>query len=302
MNLSLNNNFHILSLFLAGFIFWIFYVHFNGKLSHKNFSLEIITLLKKIYIVSIFIILYLPILLLAVYSFNSGRSSAKWEGFSLKWYIALLKDASIMDALGNTVILAIISAIIATFIGMIAAYIIYEMKGKFKHIVLTINNIPILNPDLVTGIGLMALFFIISIPLGFTSVLLSHITFNIPYAVLCILPRFASLPENIVEASYDLGANESQTFFQIILPEILPGVLTALLITFTLSIDDFLITFFTTGNGFQNLSIMIYSMTRKGINPSINALSTLMFIFVFLLLLIINSKTNLEKVSEAHAD
>lgn len=257
---------------------------------------------QKFYIAFIFIILYLPILLLAIYSFNDSRSDAHWGGFSFRWYIELFNNARIMDALINTLLLAIATALIATIVGTLASYTIYNMSEKRKRVLLSLNNIPILNPDLVTGISLMTLFFFIRIPLGFTSVLIAHVTFSIPYAVLSILPRLYSMPENTIEAAYDLGANEIQTFFKIVLPEIWPGIVTALLITFTLSVDDFLITYFTTGNGFQNLSILIYSMTRKGINPSINALSTLMFAVVFILLLIINSKTNLEKVAEHQHD
>jgi spermidine/putrescine transport system permease protein len=258
--------------------------------------------IKKSYLVLIFTVLYLPILLLGVNSFNNSRSDSVWGGFSLRWYGELFGNARIMEALANTVFLAVVSALISTIVATMAAYTIYNMQGARKKILLSLNNIPILSPDLVTGISLMTLFFLIRIPLGFTSVLIAHVTFSIPYAVLCILPRLYSMPENTIEAAYDLGANEVQTFFRVVLPEILPGIVTALLITFTLSVDDFLITFFTTGNGFQNLSILIYSMTRKGINPSINALSTLMFAAVFLLLLVINSKTNLEKVSEQTRD
>ena len=255
--------------------------------------------IKRFYLILIFIFLYTPIVTLMVFSFNDSKSMGKWSGFTLRWYSQLFQNDSIMEALKYTIIIAVISSIVATIIGTFAAIGIHRMKGVPKKTLLNINNLPVLNPDIVTGISIMSLFIFIfpllnkigiNAQFGFTTMLLAHITFNIPYVVLSVLPKLRQLPSNITEAALDLGATPGYAMRKIILPQIKPGIVAGLLMAFTMSIDDFVISFFTTGPGVTNLSIEIYSMARKGINPSINALSTLMFITVLILLLIVNRK------------
>lgn len=255
--------------------------------------------IKRFYLILIFIFLYTPIVTLMVFSFNDSKSMGKWSGFTSRWYTQLFQNARIMEALKYTIIIAVISSIVATIIGTFAAIGIHRMKGLPKKTLLNINNLPVLNPDIVTGISIMSLFIFIfpilnkigiNAQFGFTTMLLAHITFNIPYVVLSVLPKLRQLPSNITEAALDLGATPGYAMRKIILPQIKPGIVAGLLMAFTMSIDDFVISFFTTGPGVTNLSIEIYSMARKGINPSINALSTLMFITVLILLLIVNRK------------
>ena len=255
--------------------------------------------IKRFYLILIFIFLYTPIVTLMVFSFNDSKSMGKWSGFTLRWYSQLSQNARIMEALKYTIIIAVISSVVATIIGTLAAIGIHRMKGLPKKTLLNINNLPVLNPDIVTGISIMSLFIFIfpllnkigiNAQFGFTTMLLAHITFNIPYVVLSVLPKLRQLPSNITEAALDLGATPGYAMRKIILPQIKPGIVAGLLMAFTMSIDDFVISFFTTGPGVTNLSIEIYSMARKGINPSINALSTLMFITVLTLLLIVNRK------------
>ena len=255
--------------------------------------------IKRFYLILIFIFLYTPIVTLMVFSFNDSKSMGKWRGFTLRWYSQLFQNARIMEALKYTIIIAVISSVVATIIGTLAAIGIHRMKGLPKKTLLNINNLPVLNPDIVTGISIMSLFIFIfpllnkigiNAQFGFTTMLLAHITFNIPYVVLSVLPKLRQLPSNITEAALDLGATPGYAMRKIILPQIKPGIFAGLLMAFTMSIDDFVISFFTTGPGVTNLSIEIYSMARKGINPSINALSTLMFITVLTLLLIVNRK------------
>ncbi|MDR1180203.1 MAG: ABC transporter permease [Spirochaetales bacterium] len=242
------------------------------------------------YLCLIFVFLYAPIAVLIVFSFNATRSTYSWGGFSLEWYRALFQDRQIMRALYYTVLVASLSAIISAVAGTAAAVGIYRMKARIRRIFLALNNVPVLNPDIVTGISLMALFTVLHFQLGFWSLLLSHITFSIPYVVLCILPKLRQLPAEVTEAALDLGATPLYAFYRVVIPEIAPGIFTGLLIAFTLSIDDFVISFFTTGSGVNNLSIVVYSMARRGINPKINAVSTLLFAAVFILLLIINKR------------
>lgn len=249
---------------------------------------------KKFYMLLVFIFLYAPIAVLIIFSFNESKTSGNWTGFSLKWYQALFQDRQIMKALYYTMTIAILSSVISTIIGTFAAFGIHNMKSWNRKLILDINNLPILNPDIVTGVALMTLFVFISIPFGFTTMLIAHITFCIPYVILSVLPKLKQLPNDILEAAMDLGATPWYAFRKVIFPEILPGIITGALIAFTLSIDDFVISFFTTGGGVTNLSIVIYSMARRGINPKINALSTLMFASILILLLVINKMTNKE--------
>lgn len=248
--------------------------------------------LKKLYVFLIFIFMYAPIVVLMVYSFNNSRSSsAIWRGFTFDWYVKMASDSQMMKALQTTLIIAVSSAVIATIIGTLAAIGIHSMRKTPKNIVMNVTYLPVLSPDIVTGISLMLLFVFLRIPLGRYSLLLAHITFNIPYVIISVLPKLTQLDKNMYEAALDLGATPMSAYTKIILPEILPGIVTGFLFALTLSIDDFVVSFFTSGAGATNLSIYIYSAVSKRYNPSINALSTILFVVIFLLLVLINSRT-----------
>lgn len=235
---------------------------------------------------------------LAVFSFNDSKSMAHWGGFTFKWYKQLINNESIMSALYYTVLVAVISSIIATIIGTISAIGIHKMRGRNRRVILNINYLPVLNPDIVTAVALMSLFAFLKFEFGFITMLLSHIMFSIPYVILSVLPKMKQLPSNIEEAALDLGATPLYALRKIILPQIKPGIVSGFLIAFTMSIDDFIISFFNTGNGVSNLSIEIYGMARRGIKPEINALSTIMFTVVLILLLISNKKQSIVRGDE----
>ena len=230
---------------------------------------------------------------MVVFSFNDSKSMAHWGGFTFKWYKSLIHNESIMSALYYTVIVALLSSVIATVIGTISAIGIHKMKGKSRKLILNVNYLPVLNPDIVTAVALMSLFVFLNIEFGFTTMLLAHIMFNIPYVILSVLPKVKQMPQNIEEAAMDLGATPMYALRKVILPQIKPGIISGFLIAFTMSIDDFIISFFNTGNGVSNLSIEIYGMARRGIKPEINALSTIMFAVVLGLLLLANKKESI---------
>ncbi|HBD64266.1 MAG TPA: spermidine/putrescine ABC transporter permease [Clostridiales bacterium] len=240
----------------------------------------------------IFIFLYAPIIVLAVFSFNESKSRGNWTGFTLKWYVELFHDMDIRSAFYYTILIAITSAIISTLLGTIAAIGINSMKGKMKSIMLNVNYLPVVNPDIVTGISLMILYISFNIRFGFKTVLISHIVFNTPYVILSILPKLRQLDVHMTEAAMDLGATPIYALRKVILPEIKPGIITGFLMAFTLSVDDFIISYFTKGEGVTNLSIVIYSMARRGVRPTINALSTIMLTVVLLLMILINKRSN----------
>ncbi len=251
---------------------------------------------KRIYLILILIFLYAPILTLVVLSFNSSKSRAKWGGFTLDWYKELFQNEDILNALYTTLIIAFLSAFIAVIIGTMASIAMNAMKKTPRMILTAVTNIPMLNADIVTGISLMLLFIgintvlRINFELGFTTVLLSHITFNIPYVILSVMPKLKQTNKSTYEAALDLGASPLYAFFKVILPDIFPGILSGFLLAFTMSLDDFIITHFTKGPGVDTLSTMIYAEVRKGIKPEMYALSTLMFVAVIILLVLINRK------------
>lgn len=252
--------------------------------------------LKKLYLALVYIFMYAPIIVMMVYSFNNSRArSAKWKGFTLKWYADLFEDSQMLKALQTTLYVALLSAVIATIVGTLAAIGIHKMKKRSKSVVMNITYLPVMNPDIVTGISLMILFVFLRIPLGKVSLLLSHIVFNIPYVIISVLPKLTQFNNNMYEAALDLGCSPMKAYGKIVVPEIMPGIMTGFLFALTLSIDDFVVSFFTAGAGATNLSIYIYSAVSKKYNPSINALSTLMFITIFVLLLIINFRTSKKK-------
>ncbi len=248
--------------------------------------------LKKTYLGLIFLFLYAPVVVLIVFSFNNSKSRANWDGFTFKWYVELFKDKQIMSSLYYTLAVALLASLIATVMGTAAAWGIHNMSKMKKSIIMNITYLPVLNPDIVTGISLMILFIFLNIRLGFVTLLLAHISFNVPYVILSVLPKLKQLNKHLGEAALDLGATPFYAFWKVILPEIMPGVITGFLLAFTLSLDDFIVSFFTTGSGVSTLSITVFAMARRGINPKINALSTLMFIAVLVLLLIINRRTS----------
>jgi Binding-protein-dependent transport system inner membrane component. len=245
---------------------------------------------ERFYVALIILFLYAPIIILILLSFNSSKSRAKWGGFTLRWYKELFKNESIMNALSTTLIIAVLSALIATIIGTAAAIAINSMKKTPRTIMVAVTNIPLLNADIVTGISLMLLFVALRFTLGFTSVLISHITFNIPYVILSVMPKLRQLNPHTYEAALDLGATPIYAFFKVILPDIFPGVMSGFFLSFTMSLDDFVITHFTKGPQINTLSTKIYTEVRKGIKPEIYALSTIMFVTVLLLLIIINRR------------
>lgn len=248
--------------------------------------------IEKVYLAIILIFLYAPIVTLMVFSFNDSKSRAKWGGFTLKWYQSMFNDPIITKSLYYTLIVALLSAVIATIIGTAAAIGIQVMRKRPREFVMNVTYLPVLNADIVTGIAFMLFFIALGIKLGFSSMLLAHITFNIPYVILSILPKLRSMNKHIYEAALDLGAAPLEAVRKVILPEIAPNIVTGFLLAVTLSLDDFVISYFTTGNGVSNLSITIYTMTRRGIKPEINAVSTLLFVAILILLLILNKRTN----------
>jgi len=252
-------------------------------------------ILSKIYAFLIYAFLYAPIVVLIVFSFNESRSRGQWGGFSLKWYEALFQDQILMQAMYNTVLIAVLSATIATIIGTLAAIAIDGMDKWSQGIFMNVTYLPVLNPDIVTGVSLMLLFLMVKINLGFQTLLLSHVIFNIPYVIIAVLPKLQSLNRYTMEAALDLGATPLYAYRHVILPQIKEGIFTGFLFAFTLSLDDFVISFFTTGSGVNNLAIVIYSMAKRGLNPKINAVLTLVFVAVMILLTIVSIRSNREE-------
>jgi len=243
---------------------------------------------KKIYLALIILFLYLPILVLIVSSFNDSKILGTWNGFTLKWYTQLFDNSAIIDALKNTLIIAFLAATIATILGTMACVAINSMKKIIGNVIVNVTNIPMLNAEIVTGLAFMLLFVGIGMKLSFTTVLIGHITFCIPYVLLSVMPKVKQLDNSMYEAALDLGASPVVAFFKVTLPELMPGILSGFLMSFTMSIDDFIITHYTRGPGIDTLSTKIYTEVRKGIKPEMYALSTLLFVTVFVLMLLFN--------------
>ena len=256
----------------------------------------------KIYTTLVYIFLYAPIVVLIVFSFNNSKSRSVWSGFTLKWYQKLFENQDIFRAFSNTLIIAVISAIIATILGTVAAIGILNTKKWAKHVIMNLTNLPMMNPEIVTGVSLMLLFvFLYSrtglLEPGIVTLILSHTTFCLPYVILSVLPKLRQMDPNMYEAAQDLGCSPTRAFFKVVLPEIFPGIVTGMMMAFTMSIDDFVISYFTSGTT-QTLPIAIYSMTRKIVSPEINALSTLLFGVILILLITINIRQLKDKKSE----
>ena len=248
--------------------------------------------LGRFYMGFIMLFLYAPIFVLIVFSFNSTRSRTVWTGFSLEWYRRLFTDGTVLDAFYTTLIIAFLAATISTIIGTIAAIGFYNMKSRWRAPLTQINNIPMMNADIVTGVSLSLLFVsfgtMLSFRLGFGTLLVAHVVFCIPYVVLAIMPKLRQIDRHLVDAACDLGCTWMQAFWKVIIPEIRPGIINGLIIAFTLSIDDFVISYFTAGGNIMTLPMQIFAMTRRRISPEINALSTILFLSVLILLIVIN--------------
>lgn len=250
-------------------------------------------ILSKVYTTLVFLFLYAPIVVLIVFSFNQSKSRSVWKGFSLRWYENLFHDHIILEALWTSIEVAVLAAIISTIIGTAAAVGLKRMNKGLRSVMLTLNNIPMVNPDIVTGISMMLLFVAIFTATGllrpgFVTLVIAHVTFCIPYVILSVLPKLNQMNPSIYEAAQDLGCPPMKAFMKVVMPEIMPGIITGMMMAFTLSLDDFVISYFTSGSTAQTLPMVIYSMTKRRLSPKVNALSAIMFVIVMVMLLIIN--------------
>ncbi len=246
---------------------------------------------KRFYLSIILIFLYLPIVTLMVFSFNSGESMSRWEGFSLNWYAEMVNDPGLMEALWVTVSIAVLSSLIAVVVGTLAAIGINEHKKFTRNIIINITYVPMMNADIVTGVSMLLLFIFLRIPRGYGTLLISHVAFNIPYVIFSVLPRLRSLDRHLYEAALDMGATPVYALRKVLIPQLMPGIVSGGLMAFTMSFDDFVISFFSTQGYVTNLSTYIYSMAKVGIKPVINALCTVMFLFIITILIISNVKS-----------
>ncbi len=248
--------------------------------------------LAKVYVALVLMFLYVPIFVMIVFSFNTTKSRTVMSGFTFEWYEKLFRNELILSSLRNTIIIAVIASITATILGTAAAIGISRMRKFPKMVVMNITNMPIINPEIVTGVSLMLLFVFfaarMNLEFGFVTLVIAHITFDVPYVILNVLPKFKQMDPNLYEAAQDLGCNPLQAFFKVVLPEIMPGVISGFLMSFTFSLDDFIISYFTSGSTSQTLPITIYSMTRRKVSPEINALSTIIFVIVVVVLIVKN--------------
>ncbi|MBQ7503744.1 MAG: ABC transporter permease [Ruminococcus sp.] len=247
----------------------------------------------KIYTAIILFFMYMPIIVLIFFSFNDGKTTV-WKGFTLRWYTDLFKDKMIINALWNTLLIAVLASVIATILGTAAAIGINNFTGKKRVLIQNASNLPILSPDVVTGVSLMLMFTIAGVAfhfqMGFWTVLLAHISFCVPYVVLSVIPRLRHMDYSAYEAALDLGCNQWQAFRKVVIHELMPGIFTGFLLSFTYSLDDFVITYFTRGSSFQTLPIQIYTMTHQRISPKVNALSALLFAAIVVIMVLINIK------------
>ena len=251
---------------------------------------------EKIYMWIILIFMYVPILTLIVLSFNRSKSRSHWAGFTFNWYIRLFKDSEILNALANTLVIALIATIVATIIGTVTTVALVGLNKRTRAVIMGITNIPMINADIVTGISLMLLFRVLHFQSGFITVLIAHITFNIPYVMLSVMPRMKTISPSVYEAALDLGAEPWFAFRKTVMPDLMPAVFSGALMAFTMSIDDFIITYFTKGSGFDTLSTKIYNSVKRGIQPEIYALSAIIFIVVLVLLFASNRFKNARPV------
>lgn len=242
---------------------------------------------KKLYLILIIIFFYAPIVYVIFFSFNASKSLTSFTGFSLRWYEKMFRSRSMMESIYYTILIATIATIVSTIVGTLASIGLSKSNKIVKEVVTQVNNLPMLNPDIVTAIGFMLLFSSLQLPTGFSTLLLAHIAFCIPYVMLSIMPKLRQLDDNLLEAALDLGCTPLQALLKVILPQIKEGVISGALVAFMMSFDDFVISYFTTGPGINNISTYVYS-TSKRINPSINALSTLIVLVITIILVIAN--------------
>lgn len=278
--------------------------------------------LSRLFMALVFLFLYAPIFVLIVFSFNDSKSRTVWQGFTFRWYLELFQDRDIINALSTTLLVSLIATLAATAVGLFAAVGFYNMRKRWRTPLMTVNSIPMTNADIVTGVSLCLLFVaffaawqpvadylngaqsFITLPvklhMGFGTLLIAHITFDIPYVILSIMPKLRQMDKNLVDAAQDLGCTWMQAFWKVVLPEIKPGVVSGMLIAFTMSVDDFVISYFTAGSSASTLAMVVYGMTKKRISPKINAISTLLFITVLILLVIVNIReARQEKILKA---
>lgn len=255
--------------------------------------------LSRFYTALILIFLFAPIAILLIFSFNDSKSLSVFSGFSLRWYKELFKDSATLDAVRNTLVLAVSASLISTVMGTAAAVGMNKLRSKYLRAALdTVTDIPMINPDIITGISLMLMFVFVgrlfgaATSLNFVTMLIAHITFCLPYVILQVLPKLQQMDKSLPEAAMDLGCTPLSAFFKVEVPEILPGIITGLIMAFTLSLDDFVISYFTSGNGFQTLPIRIYNMTKKTVTPKMYALATIIFFVILALLLLSNLSGN----------
>lgn len=246
-----------------------------------------ISLFSKVLLGLTAIFFYVPILYIILFSFNSSRSLTKFEGFSMRWYEKMFSDSTMMEAIAYTVIIAVLATIISTIVGTLTAIGLSKSRKLMRGVVEQVNNLPIMNPEIVTAIGLLMFFSALGIKKGFLTLLLAHVMFCIPYVILSVTPKLRSLDPNLADAALDLGATPMQALWKVIVPQIMPGIISGALIAFTMSFDDFVISYFVTGNGVNNISILVYTMSKR-VNPSINALSTLVILLITVVLLVVN--------------
>ena len=244
--------------------------------------------LSKFYVAIIYLFLYLPIAVLIVFSFNDTKSRTVFTGFTLKWYEKLFTNDVILSALFNTLLVAVVAGVFAVILGTFAAIGINAMNSRLKSILLNVSYLPIINPDIITGVSLMLLFLFLKVKLGYTTLILAHITFNVPIVIFNVLPKLRQMDKNVYNAALDLGCNPGQAFKKVVLPEIMPGIAAGFLLSVTYSFDDFVVSYFTSGPTSQTLSVVIYSIIKLKVSPEINALSTIMFAVVLFILLLVN--------------
>lgn len=244
-------------------------------------------LFARIYLLLIILFFYLPIIYVIVFSFNSSKSLSNFTGFSLQWYEAMFKNRAMMESVYYSTVIAVIATVVSTIVGTIAAIGLSKSNRVIKELVNQANNLPMLNPDIVTAIGLMLFFSTLGIKTGFMTMLIAHIIFCIPYVMLSINPKLRQLDENIAEAALDLGCTPFQALYKVIIPQIKEGIISGALVAFMMSFDDFVISYFTTGPGINNISTYVYSTTKR-INPSVNALSSMIVLAVTVVLILVN--------------
>lgn len=244
-------------------------------------------ILSKIFMVLLMIFFYAPIIYIIIFSFNGSRSLTHLDGFSLRWYEKMFNDKTMMESVVYTIVIAVLSTAISTVVGTITSIGLSKSRPILKKTVEQVNNFPIMNPEIVTAIGLLMFFSALGVKKGFTTLLLAHVMFCTPYVMLSVTPKLRSLDPNLADAAMDLGATPWQALIKVIVPQIMPGIISGALIAFTMSFDDFIISYFVTGNGVSNISILVYTMSKR-VNPSINALSTLVILIITAVLIIVN--------------